>query len=194
MEITSIDHAAMSIDQILTGHFVFNFKTRFPTPSTDPDYDSELLKVWVTKEGLIVSGKRICGYFGNTTFKVFGSRVQPTTKNVPTYICTWDSVRRLTREVKIGTRYTPIQRIYVSRIKAAIRSVARIRNLGQQVCHTDVYNYAIENGGIREVDGTLYGLEICGPHTWTDFTEIAPISEFQKLGIDYNLVYNQLNM
>ena len=182
----------LGIDQILTGHLVFNFKTRCQTPSSDPDYDSELIKVWVTKEGLIVSGKRVCGYFGNTTFKVFGSRVQPVTKNVPTYICRWDAIRRLTREVKVGTRYTPLQQTYVKRIKAAIRSVARINRLGQQVCHPDVYNYAIENGGIREVDGILYGLEICGPHTWTDFTEIAPISEFQKLGIDYNLLYFQL--
>ena len=184
----------MEIDKILTGHLVFNFKTRCQTPDSPPDYDSELLKVWVTKEGLIVSGKRICGYFGNTTFKVFGSRVQPTTKNVPTYICNWESVRKLTRDVKVGTRYTPIQRIYVSRIKAAIRSVSRIRRLGQQVCHTDVYNYAIENGGIREVDGVLYGLEICGPHTWTDFTEIAPIKELTRLGLDYKSLYNQLNI
>ena len=187
MEITSID-------QILTGHFVFNFKTRCHTPETPPDYDSELLKVWFTKEGLIVSGKRICGYFGNTTFKVFGSRVQPVTKSIPTYICRWDAIRRLTRDVKVGTRYTPLQQTYVKRIKAAIRSVSRIRRLGQQVCHPDVYNYAIEHGGIREVDGTLYGLEICGPHTWTDFTEIAPISELHKLGIDYNLLYFQLNV
>ena len=184
----------LGIDQILTGHLVFNFKTRFPTPDTDPDYDSELLKVWATKEGLIVSGKRIAGYFGNTTFKVFGSRAQPVTKRVPTYICRWDSVRRLTREVKVGTRYTPLQRIYVSRIKAAIRSVSRIRRLGQQVCHTDVYNYALEHGPLREVDGTLYGLEICGHHTWTDFTEISPIKELNKLGIDYKSVYNQLNI
>ena len=187
MEITSID-------QILTGHFVFNFKTRFPTPTAPPDYDSELLKVWVTKDGLIVSGKRICGYFGNTTFKIFGSRVQPVTKSIPTYICRWDSVRRLTREVKVGTRYTPLQQTYVKRIKAAIRSVSRITRLGQQVCHPDVYNYAIEHGSLREADGMLYGLTICGPNAWTDFTEIAPISELKRLGIDYNLVYNQLNI
>lgn len=184
----------LGIDQILTGHLVFNFKTRCQTPDSPPDYDSELLKVWVTKEGLIVSGKRICGYFGNTTFKVFGSRVQPVTKNVPTYICRWDSVRRLTRDVKIGTRYTPIQRIYVSRIKAAIRSVSRIRRLGQQVCHPDVYNYVLENGGIREVEGTLYGLTICGPHAWTDFTEIAPIKELTRLGLDYKALYFQLDV
>lgn len=188
MEITSID-------QILTGHLVFNFKTRCKTPSSHPDYNSELLKVWVTKEGLIVSGERIAGYFGNTTFKIFGSRVQPVTKRVPTYICRWDAIRRLTRDVKVGTRYTPpLQRTYVSRIKAAIRSVSRIKRLGQQVCHPDVYNYALEHGGIREVDGVLYGLTICGPNTWTDFTEIAPIKELKRLGLDYNLVYNQLNM
>ena len=182
----------MEIDKILTGHLVFNFKTRCQTPDSPPDYDSELLKVWVTNAGLIVSGKRICGYFGNTTFKVFGSRVQPTTKNVPTYICRLDSVRRLTRDVKVGARYTSLQQTYVKRIKAAIRSVARIRRLGQQVCHPDVYNYALEHGGIREVDGTLYGLEICGPNTWTDFTEIAPIKELTRLGLDYNLLYFQL--
>lgn len=184
----------LGIDKILTGTLCSISKTdaihRTRIQTMIPIYSA----FGSQRRGLSCPEKRICGYFGNTTFKVFGSRVQPVTKAVPTYICRWDSVRRLTREVKVGTRYTPLQQTYVKRIKAAIRSVARIRNLGQQVCHPDVYNYALEHGLIREVDGTLYGLEICGPHTWTDFTEIAPISELIRLGLDYKAVYNQLNI
>ena len=76
---------------ITEGKYIFNFKHQAGIPDFPPIFEGDIT-IWVSIEGVVVKGKKICGHVGNSLFKVGGTSVNSPLAICRTMLCKWEDV------------------------------------------------------------------------------------------------------
>ncbi len=90
-----------SIIDIMNNYYLFKFKYVVGTPESQPIFDSDVdIKIWVSREGVIISGRKLCGHIGNSLFKVGGTAVNSPLARSRTMLCKWEDISIYTPRTK----------------------------------------------------------------------------------------------
>lgn len=130
-----------SIYDIINNYYLFKFKTVVGIPDFEPMFDSDLdIKIWVSREGVIISGRTLGGHVGNSLFKVCGTANNSPLAKSRTMLCKWEDISIYTPRTKrsksvdkdntitmySGVSYSLTRGSYI--INGLIRSSSRYRD------------------------------------------------------------------
>ena len=81
-----------SFKDITSNNYVFNFKVQSGYPDFRPVFNGGDIKIWIAQEGIVVSGRKICGHVGESIFKVGGTMVNSPLAISRTMLCKWEDI------------------------------------------------------------------------------------------------------
>jgi len=90
-----------SFYDIANNYYLFKFKREAGVPDFPPVYNSGVnIRIWISQEGIVVSGRKLCGHIGNSLFMVGGTMVNSPLAISRTMLCKWEDISIYTPKTK----------------------------------------------------------------------------------------------
>lgn len=132
-----------------------NLRTSCPIPESDPDFDFDTIRIWVTDAGVVASGTELAGRVCNCRFMVNNVRKLPATERIRTLIATWDDVKPYVLGPRIkfpnGAEYS-----FKRGMQIIHERLKRSEYYAESAKHQQRFKYV---GPTYEKDGVIYGLK-----------------------------------
>lgn len=90
-----------SFYDITNNYYLFKFKREAGIPDFSPIFNSggDII-IWVSVEGIVISGRKLCGHVGNSIFVVGGTTVNAPLAVSRTMLCRWEDIIIYTPKTK----------------------------------------------------------------------------------------------